>query len=67
MIQIPAFILFAAALAVLMLVGGLIHSVYRLSARVAATEERETDLRSHVIRLEGILYQMNPNAFRSDE
>lgn len=67
MIQIPASLFYLAALGALILLGSGITAVYSLTRRVRAVEERETDLRSHVIRLQGILYQMNPSAFRSDE
>lgn len=64
---IPPFIVFACAVAVLLLIGGLIHTAYRLGVRVDALEAKESDLRGHVGRLEGILYRMNPDAFKSDE
>ena len=67
MIHIPAAILYLASIGLVLLIGSGITAVAKLTARVKVLEEKETDLRSHVIRLQGILYQMNPNAFRSDE
>jgi hypothetical protein len=67
MISIPAFLVWLSAIGVLALIGGLINSVYRIGVRVAELTTREADLRSHVVRLQGILYRINPSAFRSDE
>lgn len=67
MIHIPAALIYLASIGLILLIGSGITAVAKLTARVKVQEEKETDLRSHVIRLESILYEMNPNAFRSDE
>ena len=67
MIHIPAAIIYLVSIGLILLIGSGITAVAKLTARVQALEGDQADLRSHVIRLQGILYQMNPNAFRSDE
>lgn len=64
MIQIPAFLVYLSAVGVLFLVGGLINSVYMISKRMAKQEADAAELRHHIVRLEGILYDMNPGAFK---
>jgi hypothetical protein len=67
MIHVPAALLYLASIGLVLLIGSGITAVAKLTARVRALEGDQVDLRSHVIRLQGILYEMNPNAFRSDE
>lgn len=67
MIHIPAAIIYLVSVALVALLGSGISAIAKLTARVRDLHDREADLRSHVMRLEGILYEMHPSAFRSDE
>lgn len=66
MIQIPAFIVFAAGIALVLFIGGVLAGLHGLRRRVKALEEGNADLRGHVVRIEGIMYRLHPDAFRTE-
>ena len=63
---IPPLLVYLAGIALVLFIGGTLAGLHSLRRRVRALEEGNTDLRGHVVRLEGIMYRLHPDAFRTE-